>query len=455
MTGQDTHGPEWHWDGSQWLWWDGHEWLPAGVGAAEHVPAPPTVTPPTIAAPPPAAGPPALAAPAGAPPPRRGLGAGGITAIVLGIVLALVVIAGGLTFVLTRGEGDETGDAADGVVTLQTEPISTAVAAFTPPAGTDTPVVAPPKVSGVQTIPANTAGLFGGTLDTGSCDKAQLVAFLQQNPDKAAAWAQTLGITAAGIPAFVEPLTPIILRSDTAVTNHGFENGRITTMPAVLQAGTAVLVNSYGQPVVKCYCGNPLTPAPAQMSRARYTGPTWPAFQPGTMTVVQPTTVVITQYVLVDVTTNVTFVRPASSDGAEDTPGDGTTEPTTPAPATPAPVPPAPTVPDPVVPDPVIPVPPTVPPATESGRGGTAITLVQDRYRSCSAAIGDNTGDVEEVIAAANFQSTPTGATGEYEVTVTDESGTFVYLVNVDTGSVAATSADAQEVASFCPGVFE
>lgn len=452
MTGPDIHGPEWHWDGSQWLWWDGHEWLPAGVGAAEHVPAPPTVTPPTIAAPPPPAGPYARSESAPVKP-RRGLGAGGITAIVLGIVLALVVIAGGLTFVLTRGDGDESGDTAGDVVTLQTEPISTAVAAFTPPAGTDTPVVAPPKVSGVQTIPANTAGLFGGTLDTGSCDKAKLVAFLQQNPDKAAAWAQTLGITVAGIPAFVEPLTPIILRSDTAVTNHGFENGRITTMPAVLQAGTAVLVNSYGQPVVKCYCGNPLTPAPAQMSRAKFTGPTWPAFQPGTMTVVQPTTVVITQYVLVDVTTNVTFVRPASSDGAEDTPGDGTTAPTTPAPV---PTTPAPTVPPPVIPEPTVPAPATGAPVSEFGRGGTAITLVQDRYRSCAAAIGDDAGDVESVISAANFQSTPTGAaTGEYEVTVTDESGTFLYLVNVDTGSVAATSADALEVASYCPGVFE
>lgn len=450
MSGADTHGPEWHWDGSQWLWWDGQEWLPAGVGAAETVPPPPTVTPPTIAAPPPPAGPPALAA-APTPAPRRGLGGGGIAAIVLGIVLALAVIAGGLTFILTRGDGNDADEDGSGVVTLQTEPLSSAVAAFTPPAGTDTPVASPPKVSGVQTIPADTVGLFGGTLDTSSCDKAKLVAFLQQNPDKAAAWAQTLGITAAGIPAFVEPLTPIILRSDTAVTNHGFENGQITTMPAILQAGTAVLVNSYGQPVVKCYCGNPLTPAPAQMSRVKYTGPTWPAFQPGTMTVVQPTTVVITQFVLVDVVNNVTFVRPASSDGDEDTPQAATPTPTTPAPTTPAP-----TVPAPVVPTPIVPAPTTVPPVTESGRGSTAITLVQDRYRSCAAAIGDDAGEVESVIAQANFQSTPTGAaTGEYEVTVTDSSGTFVYRVNVDSGSVAATSADAQEVAGFCPGVFE
>lgn len=108
--------------------------------------------------------------------------------------------------------------AEDGVVTLQTEPISTAIAAITPPAGTDTPVTTPPEVNGVQNIPADTAGLFGGTLDSSSCDKAKLVSFLQESPSKAAAWAQTLGITESGIPEFVEPLTPVILRSDTAAT---------------------------------------------------------------------------------------------------------------------------------------------------------------------------------------------------------------------------------------------
>jgi hypothetical protein len=378
-----------------------------------------------------------------APPTRRGLGGGGVAAIVLGIVLALVVIAGGLTFVLTRNNGDEASGAESGVVTLQTEPISTAIAAFTPPAGTDTPVTTPPEVSGVQTIPADTAGLFGGTLDSSSCDKAKLVAFLQEDPDKAAAWAQTLGITADGIPTFVEPLTPIILRSDTAVTNHGYEDDRITTVPAVLQAGTAVLVNSYGQPVVKCYCGNPLTPAPAEMSRVRYTGHTWPAFQTGTMTVVQPTTVVITQYVLVDVVNNTTFVRPASSDGAQDVPEGASDVATAPAPVTPTQAPPSPS-------------PTTDPAVRESGREGAAIALMQDRYRACSAAAGDEPAYAEEVISGANFDASPTGAAiGEYQVTASDATGTFQYLVNVDTGSVAASNADAQALTDYCPGVFD
>jgi hypothetical protein len=45
----------------------------------------------------------------------------------------------------------------------------------------------------------------------------------------------------------------VLLRSDTVVTNHGFANGCSTTIPAVLQAGTAVLVDDKGVPVTKCY----------------------------------------------------------------------------------------------------------------------------------------------------------------------------------------------------------
>ena len=158
-------------------------------------------------------------------------------------------------------------------------------------------------------------------MNNSTCDKNQLVSFLQANPDKAAAWAQALGITAAQIPAFVAPLTPVLLRSDTTVTNHGFVDGRLTTMTSVLQAGTAVLVNQYGQPVVKCYCGNPLGPPPP-MKQVRYTGPTWPDFQPGALTIIQSSTTIINNYTIYNIENNTTFVRPAGTDGTQDQPSD-------------------------------------------------------------------------------------------------------------------------------------
>jgi hypothetical protein len=45
------------------------------------------------------------------------------------------------------------------------------------------------------------------------------------------------------------------------VTNHAFLNGRVIAYQAILQAGTAVLVDKYGRPVARCRCGNPLTEA--------------------------------------------------------------------------------------------------------------------------------------------------------------------------------------------------
>lgn len=450
-----TPGPEWHWNGQEWLWWNGSAWQEAGVAeAAPPIPPPPPDAPTGVTIPPPAQ--PAAynasqsygTAPGYAQPaPRRGLGGAGITAIILGVVLALVLVGGGVGFVLTQVVGDENSE----VVTLTTEPISTSVAAFTPSVGTDTPVT-PPPVTAVQTIPAQTVGLFGGTLDSSSCDKAQLVAYLAANPDKAAVWAQALGISPSQIASYVAPLTPVLLRSDTAVTNHGFEKGKLTTFPSVLQAGTAVLVNQYGQPVVKCNCGNPLTPPPVTMKKVKYKGPTWPGFTPGAMTIVSASTTVINNFTLTNVVNNTTFVRPAGTDGTADS-----AEGSTPAPEVPV-------SPDPVQPEPVVPVPGPIytepepiytEPSTEYGREGQAIALVQDSYRTCAAAQGDTEG-LEEIIAAASFSAAPVGTEmGAYTVNVEDSSGLFVYLVNVDTGSVSPTNEGALMVADYCPGVYD
>lgn len=107
---------------------------------------------------------------------------------------------------------------------------------------------------------ATTPGLYGGTLDNSSCDPRAIVSFLRVHPDKAKAWASVQGITPSDIPAYVAALTPLILRADTPVTNHGFSNGSAPTVYSVLEPGTAVLVDKSGFPRVICYCGNPVIP---------------------------------------------------------------------------------------------------------------------------------------------------------------------------------------------------
>ncbi len=431
MDETSTPGPEWHWDGTTWLWWNGDEWQAVPeAGAAGDVAA----TPPPPSAPGVGGGPPPVAP--GEAPARRGIGAGAITAIVLGVVLVLVLVGGGVAFfLLNRSDAESTAVADSDVVTLQTEPLSTATAAFTPSMGTDTPVT-PAAVTAVQNVPAETVGLYGGTQDQASCDKTKLVAFLQANPDKAKVWAQTLAITPEQIPTYVASLTPLLLRSDTAVTNHGFENGKVTTFGSVLQAGTAVMVNDRGEPVVKCYCGNPLTPAPAKLQKVKYTGPTWPTFKPGAMTVVQSSPTVINNFVVVNVVNGQPFVRPASTDGAKDTPG--STPPSTPPPSTPAP---APVTPSTAPAQPVAPV-------QESGREDAAIAMAESRTNACLAAQGKSWSDFE----GANWSATPTGNPGEYSVTVLGAASgeTVTFTVNVDANKVSV-GADA----TGCPGVYD
>ncbi|MER6808589.1 DUF6777 domain-containing protein [Spirillospora sp. NPDC000708] len=168
-------------------------------------------------------------------------------------------------------------------------------------------------------------GLYGGTRRISSCDQRRLVAFLQANPDKARAWAGVQGIPVSDIPRYVSRLTPVLLRTDTLVTNHGYRDGRATSESAVLQAGMGVLVNGYGVPAVKCNCGNPLT-APAgkiKTSNARYSGRKWPGFEKRNVTRIRPRDSrkgTITVFVLVDPGATMGFERPRATTGGDDGP---------------------------------------------------------------------------------------------------------------------------------------
>lgn len=253
----------------------------------------------------------------GAGSPRVAPSGGGIserarTTLVI-LVMTVLALIGIVAILLLRGGA---GNASQ--VTL--EPTSSAGAnPFMAPVGTDQAGVAAPPQSG-GTFAGNTPGLYGGTRDVGSCDPQAMVAFLQAYPDRAAAWAGVLAIRPIDISGFVAGLTPVILRSDTAVTNHGFAGGRATTVPAVLQAGTAVLVDQYGAPVVKCYCGNPLT-WPQRNSEPVYVGPRWPTFSLTAITVIQQTNVVIDSFTLVDPAAGVAFSRVPGTRGEADQPG--------------------------------------------------------------------------------------------------------------------------------------
>ncbi len=266
--------------------------------------------------PPPGANGPAPAGAPGAPPSERPRTA----RIVLVTVLAVLLLAAAVGAVVVLLGDDEAGASE-----VFLEPVGAptdnpfAPSVVTTVDGESAEKALSPLDDAGGTFPADTVGLYGGTRDESTCDRAQLVEFLEANDAEAAAWAEVLGIEVADIAAYVDTLTPFVLRSDTAVTNHGFVDGRATTIPAVLQAGTAVLVDDRGLPVVKCGCGNPLT-APTQTQDVDYVGTPWDGFDPVAVTVIQPVTVRIDVFVAVDLVSGASFGRPAGTAGDDDGP---------------------------------------------------------------------------------------------------------------------------------------
>jgi hypothetical protein len=131
-------------------------------------------------------------------------------------------------------------------------------------------------------------GLYGGTRNVASCDVEKQITVLKAAPSKNAAFASVLGIQPSAVPGYLRTLTPVQLRADTRVTNHGYRNGSATSYQAVLQAGTAVLVDDRGVPRVRCACGNPMTPPAAQQTDPKPVGESWSGYRPSHVVVVAP-----------------------------------------------------------------------------------------------------------------------------------------------------------------------
>lgn len=220
------------------------------------------------------------------------------TAVVAAVVLAVV---------FTRSDGGSKSAKGNGEVFLQAA-AKTGPAPFTESTAKDSsapPVAASPtgsdeSANAVRGVDGAAPGLYGGTRNVSSCDVEKQIKALQAAPAKNRAFASVAGVQPSGVPAYLRSLTPVQLRMDTRVTNHGYRDGAATGYQAVLQAGTAVLVDDHGVPRTRCACGNPLTPPVAQQSTPKLAGDTWSSYHPSNVVVVAPSTTVINIFVIYD-----------------------------------------------------------------------------------------------------------------------------------------------------------
>lgn len=170
----------------------------------------------------------------------------------------------------------------------------------------------------VHPVSGAVPGLYGGTRSVAACDVEQQAALLADDEDKARAFADASGIEAVQIPGYLNSLTPVVLRADAQVTNHGYSAGSATAFQAVLQAGTAVLVDSRGMPRVRCACGNPLRPPVVADGKVAHRGERWPGYDPSRIVAVEPGVKAATNLIIVDVDDNSWIERAMGDSGGRD-----------------------------------------------------------------------------------------------------------------------------------------
>ncbi|MER7815254.1 DUF6777 domain-containing protein [Streptomyces sp. NPDC096153] len=230
------------------------------------------------------------------------LSAGTAVVVAMAVILAVSLMGGG-----SQGGGEiflQTASAAG------RDPFTPSVATDT--RGAETPSGPSTSRIGSRTVAVSGAhpGLYGGTQNVASCDVEKQIAYLAENENKGSAFAGALRIPRAEVPAYLRSLTPVRLTWDTRVTNHGYRDGRATEYQAVLQAGTAVLVDDRGVPRVRCACGNPLAPAVAVQGEQTYTGRKWASFRSAAIVAVIPAPKPMKAVTMYDPETKAWFERP-------------------------------------------------------------------------------------------------------------------------------------------------
>ncbi len=135
---------------------------------------------------------------------------------------------------------------------------------------------------GVRLVSGARAGLYGGTGDPTPCDAPTLANYLDAHRGRAQVWGAVQKLHPDEIPYYLNTLTPVVLTVDTWVTSYGYgADGHATQTQAVLQAGSAVMIDPAGVPRVRCAGAHPLTP-PANVSFAELSavGAPWPGYEP-------------------------------------------------------------------------------------------------------------------------------------------------------------------------------
>ncbi|WP_329493396.1 DUF6777 domain-containing protein [Kitasatospora herbaricolor] len=249
-----------------------------------------------------------------------------VLALVAGLLIVTHQSGGGSSPAIKEVALQTPADAGDAPFT---ESVATETGPAESAAASAAGQVSPSGATAIRSVQGSATGLYGGEMKKPACDVEKLITQTASG-DKGKAWAAAEGIEQSAIPGYLRSLTSVVLRADTRVTNHNYQNGSANGYQAVLQAGTAVLVDSQGVPRVRCACGNPLTPPVLASGGVTYTGKAWSSFQPSSLIVVTPAPAPVTQIILVNVSTGTWFARETGHPTTADKPVPAPEEPLAP-----------------------------------------------------------------------------------------------------------------------------
>ena len=105
------------------------------------------------------------------------------------------------------------------------------------------PVDAPTQAGAIRSVSGGEVGLYGGTRNSPACDVEKQIRYVTADTGRNKAFASSLNVQPSAVPGYLRSLTPLQLRSDTRVTNHGYKNGTSTGYQSVLQSGTVTKVH--------------------------------------------------------------------------------------------------------------------------------------------------------------------------------------------------------------------
>jgi len=203
--------------------------------------------------------------------------------------------------------------------------------AQSPLPGTSLASSTPAGIGAGSTVQGATEGLYRSAQDTAACDRDGLAAYYTDRPVLRAAWVGALrtdsslrwsrgssGVDPADLWTYFAELTPVLLRADVRVTDHSYIDNTVQPFQAILQAGTAVLVDVFGVPRVRCTSGSPLIGPDASGPVPVQVGQRWPGFEQASVLTVSGTRQAVKQFGLVDLTGSKSFRRPAGTTGPSD-----------------------------------------------------------------------------------------------------------------------------------------